>query len=152
MCQARLPPSHDAIQEVEGETHGVLQRLHKAEDVVFRRDVHYLAGLKTGVGEEVRQRGRGEVKQMARNIEVKPPGFADSGFERPEVWYSDHQHSTWTQQAPDVVQCPRWIVHVLDNVPKHYSVIADALGNQLVKILRPNIEIQHLTGMLCGTG
>jgi hypothetical protein len=43
-------------------------------------------------------------------------------------------------------------VHVLDNVPKHYSVIADALGNQLVKILRPNIEIQHLTGMLCGTG
>jgi len=114
--------------------------------------VHYLAGLKTGVGEEVRQRGRGEVKQMARNIEVKPPGFADSGFERPEVWYSDHQHSTWTQQAPDVVQCPRWIVHVLDNMPKHYSVIADALGNQLVKVLRPNIEIQHLTGMLCGTG
>jgi hypothetical protein len=67
--------------------------------------VHYLAGLKTGVSEEVRQRGRGEVKQMARNIEVKPAGFADSGFERPEVWYSDHQHSTGTQRARDIVQC-----------------------------------------------
>jgi hypothetical protein len=151
MCQARLPPSHDVIQEVEGEAHAVLQRLHKAENVVFRRAVHYLAALKTGVSEKLRQCGRGEVKQMARNIEMKPAGFAESGFGRSEVWYSYHQHSTGTQHTRYIVQCCRWLVHVLDNMPEHNSVIADTFGSQLIKVLSPNIEIQHVSGMVRGT-
>jgi hypothetical protein len=41
---------------------------------------------------------------------------------------------------------------VLGDVPEHYSVIADAFGDQLVKLLSPNIEIQYVTGMLYSTG
>jgi hypothetical protein len=43
-------------------------------------------------------------------------------------------------------------VQVLENMPEHYSVIADAFGKKLVEVLSPNVEIQHVSGMLRGTG
>jgi hypothetical protein len=89
---------------------------------------------------------------MAWNIEVEPSGFANFGFGRPEVRYRDHHHSAGAQQASDVAQRCRRIVHVLGHMPEHNSVIAHAIGNQLVEILDPNIEIQNVTGLLRGTG
>ena len=152
ISQSRLPPSHLVIQEVEGEAHGVLQGLHDTEDIVFRSDVHYLAGLETGVDEEAHQPGRCEVKQVPRNIKVKPSVFAYFRFGRAEVRHRNYQHSTRAQEKGYVAQSCRWIVHVLGDVPEQYSVIADAFGDQLVKLLSPNIEIQYVTGMLYSTG
>src|ERR1017187_10177158 len=148
MRETRMRPPQYVIQKVGGQAEAVLRRLHKAEEVVFWSGVHDLPGLKPGCTEKVHQRARCEVKEMAWNIEVKPSGFAYPGFGRAEVWYRDHQHPTGTQQARYLQQCCRRIVHVLGHVPENDRVIAGAFGAQLIEILGPNIEIQHVAGLL----
>src|ERR1039457_4815220 len=148
MCETRLRSPQYVIQKVYGQAEAVLRRLHKAEEVIFWSDVHHLPGLKSGRTEKVHQRARGEMKEMARNIEMKPSRFAYFGFGRSEVWHRDHQPPTRTQQARYLQQCCRRIVHVLGHVPENDRVIAGAFGAQLIEILGPNIEIQHVAGLL----
>src|ERR1017187_5393912 len=126
MRETRLRSPQHVIQKVGGQAEAILRCLHKAEEVIFRSDVRNLPGLQVGRTEKVNQRGRCEVKEMARNIEMEPSRFTYFGFGRAEVWYCDHQHPTGAQQARYVQQRCRRIVHMLGDMPENNRVIADA--------------------------
>ena len=94
--------------------------MHPAEhDLAAAREAHplHLEALLANSGE---QRRRGDVSEVTRQVERKPPVAERARLQARRIGHRDHQHSTRDKQPRDLAQRSRRVGQVLERVPEDH--------------------------------
>src|SRR3954452_4560632 len=100
----------------------VLHALHKAEIVVLGGEEVGAHQRQARIVKSALEGSRGEVREVARHVEVEPTRAAPARFPAPEVGHGHQQYPARLQDPADFLEHGPWSVHGFQHMPEDHQI------------------------------